>query len=122
MPSVLNLRISVATIVMLCCRSMVWFEWDEAKAKSNERKHGVRFEDAMLVFADPFALVEQDRIERGELRWQTLGLVGGVALLLVAHTVRTGPGEETIRIISARKATRKERQRYDENRAKETLF
>lgn len=113
---------SVATILMLYFRSMVWFEWDEAKATSNERKHGVRFEDAMLVFADPFALVEQDRIERGELRWQTLGLVGGVALLLVAHTVRSGPGEETIRIISARKATRKERQRYDENRAKETLF
>jgi uncharacterized DUF497 family protein len=92
---------SVATILMLYFRSMVWFEWDEAKARSNERKHG---------------------IECGELRWQTLGLVGGVALLLVAHTVRSGPGEETIRIISARKATRKERQRYDENRAKETLF
>lgn len=101
---------------------MVWFEWDEAKAKSNKRKHGVRFEDAMLVFADPFALVEQDRIAGGELRWQTLGLVGGVALLLVAHTVQSGPGEETIRIVSARKATRKERRRYDENRPKETLF
>ncbi len=61
------------------------------------------------------------RIEGGELRWQTLGLVGGVALLLVAHTVQSGPGEEIIRIISARKATRKERQRYDENRAQETL-
>jgi uncharacterized protein len=41
---------------------VIRFEWDEAKAKSNERKHGVRFEDAMLVFADPYALVEQDRI------------------------------------------------------------
>ncbi len=64
---------------------MVWFEWDDAKARSNERKHGGRFEDAMLVFADPFALVEQDRIQHGELRWQTLGQVGGVALLLVPH-------------------------------------
>jgi hypothetical protein len=44
----------------------------------------------MLVFADPFALVEQDRIEAGELRRQTLGLVGGVALRLVAHTVHSG--------------------------------
>jgi len=113
--------IPVATFLVLYSCSMVWFEWDDAKARTNERKHGVRFEDAMLVFADPFALVEQDRIEGGELRWQTLGLVGGVALLLVAHTVRTGLGEETIRIISARKATRKERQRYDQNRAKETL-
>jgi uncharacterized protein (DUF4415 family)/uncharacterized DUF497 family protein len=55
---------------------MVRFEWDELKAKSNARKHGVRFEDAMLVFADPYALVEQDRLEGGELRWQTLGLAG----------------------------------------------
>jgi uncharacterized DUF497 family protein len=100
---------------------MVWFEWDESKARSNERKHGVRFDDAMLVFADPFALVEQDRIEGGELRWQTLGLVGGVALLLVAHTVRGDAQDEIIRIISARKASRKERQRYDENREKDSL-
>ena len=39
---------------------------------TNESKHGVRFDDAMLVFSDPYALVEQDRIEGGELRWQTL--------------------------------------------------
>jgi hypothetical protein len=42
---------------------MVWFEWDDVKANTNERKHGVRFDDAMLVFSDPYALVEQDRIE-----------------------------------------------------------
>jgi uncharacterized DUF497 family protein len=100
---------------------MVSFEWDDAKAKTNERKHGVRFDDAMLVFADPYALVEQDRIEGGELRWQTLGLVGGVVLLLVAHTVRNEGEGEIIRIISARKATRKERIRYDQNRKKESL-
>jgi uncharacterized protein (DUF4415 family) len=40
---------------------MVWFEWDDAKAKTNERKHGVRFDDAMLVFSDPYALVERTR-------------------------------------------------------------
>ena len=100
---------------------MVWFEWDQAKARSNERKHGVRFDDAMLVFADPFALVEQDRIEDGELRWQTLGLVGEVVLLLVAHTVRGEAEDEIIRIISARKASREERKRYDENREKDSL-
>jgi len=100
---------------------MVRFEWDEAKAKSNLRKHGVRFEDAMLVFADPFAMVEQDRWEGGELRWQTLGLVGGIVLLLVAHTVRGEEGDEIIRIISARKAIRKERKRYDENRKEASL-
>lgn len=100
---------------------MVLFEWDETKARSNARKHGVRFEDAMLVFADPYALVEQDRLEGGEFRWQTLGLAGGIVLLLVAHTVRDERGDEIIRIISARKAVRKERQRYDENRKKESL-
>ena len=99
---------------------MVRFEWDAAKAKSNARKHGVRFEDAMLVFSDPYALVEQDRLEGGELRWQTLGLVGGIVLLLVAHTVRNEQGYEIIRIISARRATRKERKRYDENRKEES--
>jgi hypothetical protein len=98
---------------------MVRFEWDEAKAHSNERKHSVRFEDAMLVFADPFALVEQDRIECGELRWQTLGMAGGIVMLLVAHTVHEEGEDEVIRIISARKASRKESARYDENRKKE---
>jgi uncharacterized DUF497 family protein len=96
---------------------MVWFEWDDAKAKTNERKHGVCFDDAM----DPYALVEQDRIEGEELRWQTLGLVGGVVLLLRAHTVRNKSEDEIIRIISAGKASRKERIRYDQNRKKESL-
>ncbi len=95
---------------------MVWFEWDEAKAKLNERKHGVRFDTAIRVFADPYALTEQDRIEGGELRWQTIGAVGGFVLLMVAHTVRDEGEDEIIRIISARKAVRKECKRYDENR------
>lgn len=100
---------------------MIWFEWDESKARSNARKHGLRFEDAALVFDDPYALAEQDRLAGGELRWQTLGLAGGIVLLLVAHTVRDEQEDEIIRIISARKATRKERKRYDENRKKESL-
>jgi uncharacterized DUF497 family protein len=48
---------------------MVLFEWDAAKAASNERKHGVSFDDATLVFLDPYALIDQDRIEDAELRW-----------------------------------------------------
>lgn len=93
------------------------FEWDAAKAAANLQKHGVSFELACLAFTDPFALSAQDRIEGGEYRWQTLGLVEGCLLLLVAHTVRDDEGVEIIRIVSARKATRKERQRYDhENR------
>ena len=100
---------------------MVWFEWDEAKAKANERKHGVRFDIAIRVFADPYALTEQDRIEGGELRWQTIGAVGGFVVLMVAHTVRDEGEDEIVRIISARRATKKECKRYDENREENSL-
>ena len=88
------------------------FEWDVNKAKSNLRKHGIRFEDAVLVFDDPHHLSMQDRYENGEYRWQTIGLVHGIVVILFAHTIRFESGEEIIRIISARKADRKERGRY----------
>lgn len=82
---------------------------------ANVAKHGVSFELAVRVFADPFALSVQDRIEAGEYRWQTIGLVEGWLLLLVAHTVRDeDDGTEVIRIISARRATRGERKHYDQ--------
>lgn len=94
------------------------FEWDSLKAASNLRKHRVGFAIALRAFSDPFALVEQDRIEGGEQRWQTLGLVDGHLLLLVAHTLwdeeEDGRLIEVIRIISARKADRKERRRYEQ--------
>ena len=97
---------------------MVLFEWDESKAESNRRKHGVRFEFAVLVFDDPYAVAEQDRTAGGELRWQTIGMVEGVVVLLVGHTLIEEGQDEIIRIITARRATRKERQRYEETRAK----
>ena len=92
------------------------FEWDPVKAAADLRKHGVSFEIAMRAFADPFALTEQDRIEGGEARWRTLGMVEGRVLLLVAHTFRDEDGEaiEVIRIISARAADRTERRRYEQ--------
>jgi uncharacterized DUF497 family protein len=92
------------------------FTWDTAKAGSNRRKHGVDFEDALGVFRDPLHLSRLDRVEDGEQRWQTIGRAHGVTVLLVAHTM-TEEGSETgevIRIISARKATRSERKRYEE--------
>lgn len=99
---------------------MTRFEWDPAKARANERNHGISFEIARHVFEDPDALVEQDRIEGGERRWQTLGLVDGALLLLVAHTVQFEDREdEIIRIISARRADRKERNRYEKERQKD---
>ncbi|ACM21168.1 protein of unknown function DUF497 [Geotalea daltonii FRC-32] len=90
--------------------------WDENKNTSNKIKHKVSFELASLVFDDPFHLSVLDRIENGEERWQTLGLVGNVVVLLVAHSFVEQDDDEMIRIISARKATKKERQRYEEGR------
>jgi uncharacterized DUF497 family protein len=73
----------------------------------------------MRVFADPFALSPQTGIEGGELRWQTLGVVEGHLLLLVAHPTRDEIEEgdqpvDIIRILSARAADPKERQRYEQ--------
>jgi hypothetical protein len=94
------------------------FEWDPVKAAANLRKHRVSFEIAMRAFADPFALSEQDRIEGGERRWRTLGMVEGRVLLLIAHTFsdedEDGEAIEVIRIISARAADRNERRRYEQ--------
>lgn len=90
------------------------FTWDPSKAESNRRKHGISFEDAAHVFFDPLRQMRQDRIEGGEYRWQTLG----VTVLLVAHTFLDDDEDvEEIHIISARRATRKERKQYEqENR------
>lgn len=88
--------------------------WDERKNNSNQAKHGVSFETAQLVFDDPRHISIQDRIEGGEERWQTLGRVGETVVLLVAHTYHAENDEEIIRIISARKATKKERQIYEQ--------
>ena len=93
------------------------FEWDPEKAGSNLRKHGVTFETAIRVFADPFALMEQDRVENGEYRWQTIGVVDGALVLLVAHADREEDGIEVVRIISARRASKAERRRYEQNRS-----
>ena len=91
-----------------------YFEWDDKKAEINCRKHGIRFEEAALVFDDPLCVSEQDRVEGGEQRWQTIGMIGDCLLLLVAHTVRFEDEDiEIVRIISARRADRKERRRYE---------
>ncbi|MGD0479496.1 MAG: BrnT family toxin [Terracidiphilus sp.] len=101
--------------------SGVRFDWDEAKNLSNQRKHGVSFEEASQVFLDPLFVSLKERIEDDEQRWQTYGEVRSCLLVMVAHTVREvdkhGEMVEVMRIISARYASRKERQRYeDENR------
>lgn len=90
------------------------FTWDPRKDAANRQKHGVSFELARWVFDDPNHISIQDRHEGGEERWQTIGLIGPVAIFMVAHTYEEDDGEEVVRIISARKATKAERKRYDE--------
>jgi uncharacterized protein len=91
------------------------YEWDAEKNRQNQLKHRVSFEMATLVFADQHALSLLDRIEPDEERWHTIGLAGGILLVLVAYTYRSAEGDERIRIFSARKATPRERQLYEEN-------
>jgi uncharacterized protein len=89
------------------------FTWDNNKNAINKAKHGISFDTAKLVFDDPYHLSIQDRHENGEERWQTLGLINNQVVLLVAHTVHEESETEVIRIISARKATKQERSRYE---------
>jgi uncharacterized protein len=95
------------------------FDWNDQKERRNWLKHKVRFDVALRVFDDSWAVSFLDRIVEGEPRWQTIGMVprttGGSVLLLVAHTSMELEGEEVIRIISARKATARERRVYEES-------
>jgi uncharacterized DUF497 family protein len=88
------------------------FEWDEDKAASNEKKHGVTFEEAATVFADPFAAIFDDEAHsEEEQREVIIGHSAKDRLILVSFTERAG----AIRIISARRATKRERRDYEEN-------
>ena len=89
------------------------YSWDEEKNELNKRKHGVSFETAQFVFDDLMQFSRIDRIVDGEERWQTFGRVGESTLLLVAHTWNDDGGTESIRIISARRATKAERKIYE---------
>jgi uncharacterized DUF497 family protein len=88
--------------------------WDAAKAQSNLTKHGVSFAQAATVLADPLALTVFDEAHsESEERWFTLGMSSEGKLLAVAHTYRqTEPRHVQVRIISAREATRSEREQY----------
>lgn len=91
--------------------SALRFEWDERKNTANLRKHGVSFEEATSVFADENALLLDDPDHSGdEDRFILMGLSQSLRVLLVFHCFREG--EDLIRIISARKALRVEREQY----------
>ena len=90
------------------------FEWDPIKKERNLIKHGVAFEEAATVFLDPDALSELDSKHGGfEERWITMGFSTGGRLLVVCHTFdEVGRRRCRIRLISSRRAARKERQSY----------
>jgi len=91
--------------------SEIRFEWDPRKASSNEKKHGVSFEEAQSVFFDEQALLLEDPQPRHEEeRFVLLGLSASLRILVVIHALRE---EDVIRIISARKATRLETREYE---------
>ena len=89
--------------------------WDPEKAAANLRDHRLSFETAVHVFDDPLHLSRPDSHPNGD-RWQTVGLIGPVVVLVVHTWVDEDPtgGEQTGRIISARKATVGERRAYEE--------
>lgn len=91
--------------------------WDAAKASSNLAKHGVSFAQAGTVLLDPLALTVFDVAHSdADERWFTLGTAGGGELLAVSHTYQPiGQTRAQVRIISARKATRREREQYESN-------
>lgn len=87
------------------------FEWDENKAKSNLQKHGISFEEASTIFGDPLSLTIPDPLHsEHEERLVTIGLSIKFRILVVIHTERG----DNIRIISARAATKREKQNYEE--------
>lgn len=84
------------------------FEWDEAKNRTNVGKHGIDFETAKRIFAAPVVTRRDRRRDYGEDRYISIGRIGDTVLVVVAHTGRGG----RIRLISARPASRKERQAW----------
>ena len=89
------------------------FEWDARKAAVNRAKHGVSFEEAGTVFGDPNGLDGPDlRHSARESRFLRLGRAATGRMLVVAYTVRRSDNDESVRIISARRASRKERAVY----------
>jgi hypothetical protein len=93
----------------------VKYEWNDKKAKSNKVKHGVAFDEATSIFDDPFHLsVFDKRYDDYEERWITIGLTSKDRVIVVAHVYFFDEdGNELMRIISARKSTKKEREQYE---------
>jgi len=90
------------------------FEWDETKYRINRAKHGIEFEYAQRVWDDPHHLILIDIDSSEEERWLAIGNIGYMTIVVAVHTYRGDEDDPVIRIISARKATKHERARYEE--------
>ncbi len=86
------------------------FEWDEAKNQANIEKHGISFEDAVKIFEGFTISAVDKRFDYGEVREVSIGMIDGLAIIVVVHTDRQG----ACRIISARQANQKESNRYEQ--------
>ena len=92
------------------------FEWDKRKNRQNKQKHGISFEEAKEIFNGIVFTYIDDRFDYNEIREVSIGAIQGLVIVTVAHTERNSK----IRLISARKATPKERKRYYEYIAETT--
>jgi len=92
------------------------FEWDPKKARNNVRKHKISFERATTAFRDPHLLsIPDEEHSKSEERWITMGLDENGVILVLSHTfLKTDRTVSRIRLISARKATRRETKQYEE--------
>ena len=88
------------------------FTWRPQKAKSNLKKHGISFETAKQVFADPHVIITEDCQVDGELRYHAVGFAGSEMPLAVVYIDRSDHDQEIIHIISARKADAYEQRTY----------
>ena len=91
---------------------MSGFEWDPEKARSNLAKHGIAFDEAKRVWDDPGLVVYIGHVIDNERRWRAIGTIGLVTVLFVVFVYRGPFDEERVRIISARRATPRERKDY----------
>ena len=92
------------------------FEWDENKNRQNKQKHGISFEEAQEIFNGIVFTAIDDRFDYGEIRETSIGAIRGVVIVTVTHAER----QNKIRLISARKATPKERRQYNDYLRQET--
>jgi uncharacterized DUF497 family protein len=92
----------------------VIFDWDSSKNSENIEKYGISFEQAQEIFFDPLHLSTLDeRFSHFKERWITIGATENGEVIVVAHLYYVEEPEERIRIISARRATRRERRQYE---------